>query len=247
MFEQALLTAPAGTRKAGTLCASFLAQISICGVLLVVPLLYSDVLPAFRGYDELRPPLFFEPAPPPVERAAPVRTAPRTFNPLSVPVVRVPTAVPTTQVIIDRDFDAPALVGVPVSVSRIYDSGATVLPGATGPPPSQPKPAPKAEEPPAPPAAPIRVSEGLQLAKLIKQVLPKYPRLASQTRTSGTVRLLAIIGKDGRIRKLDVIEGHPLLRQAAVDAVSQWVYSPTLLSGVAVEVEAPIEVHFTLH
>lgn len=246
MFEQALLTAPAGTRKTGTLCASFLAQISVCGVLIAVPLLYTDALPAFRGYEELKPPLFVEPPPPPVERSTPVRAARRAFNPFLVPVT-APTSVPTRPVMIDRAFDAPAFAGVPVTTSGVYDPALTVLPSVAGPPPPQPRVEPKPPEPAAAPAAPIQVSSGVQAAKLLKRVLPKYPRLASQTRTSGTVRLLAIIGTDGRIRKLDVLEGHPLLTQAAVDAVRQWVYSPTIVSGQPVEVEAPIEVHFTLH
>jgi protein TonB len=65
-------------------------------------------------------------------------------------------------------------------------------------------------------------------------------------RISGTVRLTGIIGKDGVIQQLQVIDGPPLLVQAAVDAVRQWVYRPTLLSSKPVEVIAPIDVIFTL-
>jgi protein TonB len=65
-------------------------------------------------------------------------------------------------------------------------------------------------------------------------------------RISGTVQLLGIIAKDGTIQKLQVLSGHPLLRQAAIDAVSQWVYRPTILNGQPVEVEAPIDVIFNL-
>ncbi|MEP6961446.1 MAG: energy transducer TonB [Acidobacteriota bacterium] len=82
--------------------------------------------------------------------------------------------------------------------------------------------------------------------KLITQVIPKYPDLARRMRVSGTVQLLGIIGKDGRVRALRVVEGHPMLRQSALDAVNQWIYSPTILNGQPVEVEAPIEVRFTL-
>ena len=74
----------------------------------------------------------------------------------------------------------------------------------------------------------------------------EHLRVAVQTRTAGVVQLLAIIGTDGKIRRLEVISGPAMLRQAAVEAVSQWVYSPTVLSGVPVEVEAPIEVNFVL-
>jgi protein TonB len=92
----------------------------------------------------------------------------------------------------------------------------------------------------------MQVGGNVQAAKLLKQVVPAYPQTARQLRISGTVRMLGIIGRDGTIRKLQVLSGHPLLRQAAVDAVSQWVYRPTVLNGQAVEVEAPIDVIFTL-
>ena len=96
------------------------------------------------------------------------------------------------------------------------------------------------------PEPPVRMSSGVQAAKLIRQVLPVYPPLARQFRISGTVHLLGIIAKDGTIQRLQVLSGHPLLRQAALDAVSQWVYRPTVLSGEPVDVEAPIDVTFTL-
>lgn len=70
--------------------------------------------------------------------------------------------------------------------------------------------------------------------------------MAKTTRVSGTVRLLGIITRDGRIRDLKVVSGHPLLTRAALDAVSQWIYGPTTLGGQPVEVEAPIDVIFEL-
>jgi protein TonB len=119
-------------------------------------------------------------------------------------------------------------------------------PGLDGvkPPPSKPvilEPTPSAT---VPPSAPIQVSGGAQLAKLIKRVVPAYPTLAHQMHVSGTVRLLGIIAKDGRVRDLRVLSGHPLLWPAALEAVSQWIYSPTILSGQPVEVESPIDVIF---
>ena len=80
----------------------------------------------------------------------------------------------------------------------------------------------------------------------MRKVIPVYPRLAIIARISGTVRLTGIIGKDGLIQQLQVIDGPQLLVQAAVDAVRQWVYRPTMLSGKPVEVIAPIDVNFTL-
>ena len=73
-----------------------------------------------------------------------------------------------------------------------------------------------------------------------------YPALARSARVQGTVHLLGVVSKDGTIQKLQVLGGHPLLVAAAVDAVKQWVYRPTLLNGEPVEVIAPIDVIFTL-
>jgi protein TonB len=92
----------------------------------------------------------------------------------------------------------------------------------------------------------VRVSEGVQAAKLLRRVLPEYPRMAKAARIQGVVQLIAVIARDGTIQELRVVSGHHLLAPAAVEAVRQWVYWPTLLSGVPVEVIAPIEVRFQL-
>ena len=84
-------------------------------------------------------------------------------------------------------------------------------------------------------------------AKIIKRVQPVYPPLARQTRIQGTVRLHVIIAKDGTIKQLEIMSGHPLLQQAALDAVRQWRYQPTLLNGDPVEVDTTIDVIFALN
>jgi protein TonB len=81
---------------------------------------------------------------------------------------------------------------------------------------------------------------------LIRQPHPVYPPLAKQDHIQGTVKLSATISKDGTIQKLEVINGHPLLVPAALEAVKQWVYQPTLLNGEPVEVITQIDVNFTL-
>jgi protein TonB len=106
----------------------------------------------------------------------------------------------------------------------------------TAPPPPKPKP-----------TGPIRVGGNVQAARIVNRVQPVYPPLARQTRISGTVRLHAIISKDGTIQQLEVISGHPLLQQAALDAVRQWRYQPTLLNGEPVEVDTTIDVIFSLN
>jgi len=94
---------------------------------------------------------------------------------------------------------------------------------------------------------PIRVGGNVQSARILNRVQPTYPPLARQTRISGTVRLHAIISKDGTIQQLEVISGHPLLQQSALDAVRQWRYQPTLLNGEPVEVDTTIDVIFSLN
>jgi protein TonB len=81
---------------------------------------------------------------------------------------------------------------------------------------------------------------------LVRQPKPVYPPLAKQARIQGAVKFTAIIGKDGTIQNLQLLSGHPLLVQAATEAVKQWVYQPTLLNGEAVEVVTQIDVNFTL-
>jgi protein TonB len=81
---------------------------------------------------------------------------------------------------------------------------------------------------------------------LIRQVRPRYPPLARDARIQGTVVLQALIGKDGRIENLHVLSGHPMLTQAAIEAVRQWLYRPYYLNNQAVEVDTEIRVNFTL-
>ncbi|MBV8846017.1 MAG: energy transducer TonB [Bryobacterales bacterium] len=111
-------------------------------------------------------------------------------------------------------------------------------------PPEPMRPTVAPTKPPA--AEPLQVSSEIQSAKIIRKVVPVYPPLARQARISGTVKLMGIIAKDGTVQKLQVISGHPLLQKAALDAVSQWLYQPTILDGQPVEVIAPIDVLFTI-
>ena len=223
---------------------SFAAQMLVGGVLLVVPLIFTGTLPALRmGPIDLyveRLPSPPTPAVPEVQ-ATSSRDTVRQFNPLTS---RVPTRVPQGPV-------PETYVEAPILSTGVVSAGDFVVPGVFTPPIAVPLPKPAALEPapskPTPPEAPIRVSEVMQMAKLIKKVVPAYPPLARQTRVSGTVKLLGIITKDGRIRELRVLAGHPLLQKAALDAVSQWIYSPTVISGQAYEVEAPIDVIFEIH
>jgi protein TonB len=106
---------------------------------------------------------------------------------------------------------------------------------------------PRIAQPAQPEKRVVRLSEPVIEAQLISRVEPQYPPLAIQTRTEGTVRLHAIISREGRITSLDVLSGHPFLVKAALDAVRQWRYRPTMLNGEPVEVETFITVIFRLH
>ncbi len=92
----------------------------------------------------------------------------------------------------------------------------------------------------------IRVGGNIAQTKLISQARPLYPPEAKEARIQGVVKLAAVIGKDGTIKELTVISGHPLLVPSALDAVKQWVYDTTLLNGNPVEVATQIDVNYTL-
>ena len=102
--------------------------------------------------------------------------------------------------------------------------------------------------PPPRPSSPriIQQSEGVQSGLLVYRVDPRYPQIAISAGISGTVELRAIIGRDGRVRSVEVLSGSALLAPAAVAAVREWRYRPTLLNGEAVEVETHVTVHFVL-
>jgi protein TonB len=76
--------------------------------------------------------------------------------------------------------------------------------------------------------------------------MPAYPPGAKAARIQGHVVLDVIIGKDGSVLEIKLVSGHPLLAPAAMEAVKQWTYKPTLLNGEPVEVKTQVDVNFTL-
>ena len=130
-------------------------------------------------------------------------------------------------------------VGVPGgSLGGVIGGVVGGVPSAAPPPPPPPKK--------AAPSGPVRVGGKVQEANLIHKVMPVYPPLAKSARVQGTVEFTAIIGKDGAIRELKLVRGHPLLVNAAKQAVEQWRYKPTMLNGEPVDVITDIVVNFTL-
>lgn len=239
MFEQSLLIDHSVPRKTATFAASFTAQILVAGVLLVAPLFYHEVLPVLRMPDIVPVLARWRPPEAPVAELHPAAPSnglagPSVFHPRVVPHSDYPQAGMTIV-----NYDTPTLPAIPAIALPIGSS--TSLPRFEGAAAAPVKP-----EVVKPPEVPLLVGGDVQAAKLIKKVVPMYPRPASEFRISGTVHLLGVIAKDGTIQRLQVLSGHPLLRKAAIDAVSQWVYRPTVLNGQPVEVEAPIDVIFTL-
>ena len=87
----------------------------------------------------------------------------------------------------------------------------------------------------------------MQEPKLIRRIDAVYPPMARQARVSGVVRIQATIAANGKVKKVEVLSGPPLLRQAAIDAVQKWVYSPSLLNGSPVEASTDVDVNFNLN
>jgi len=161
--------------------------------------------------------------------------------------LQAPREIPKQVAVIVEDQLPPSTAGAVGGVPGGIPGGVpTGLLGGIGAAPPPPPPPPKVQE--AKPATPqrIRVGGQVQGAKLIKKPTPNYPPLAKQARIQGTVKFTAIIGKDGTIQNLTLVTGHPLLVQAAQDAVKQWIYQPTLLNNEPVEVVTEIDVNFTL-
>ena len=86
----------------------------------------------------------------------------------------------------------------------------------------------------------------MQAPRLIQEVRPTYPVLAKQTRTQGVVVLDCVIDQQGNVTQMKVVSGHPLLVPAAINAVRQWRYQPTLLNGEPVSVEMQVTVSFLM-
>ncbi len=86
----------------------------------------------------------------------------------------------------------------------------------------------------------------IEQSQLIYRVQPVYPVIAKQIHLQGVVEFTAVISKTGAIQNLQLVHGHPLLVTAAREAILQWRYKPTLLSGEPVEVITNIFVNFTL-
>lgn len=256
MFEQTFVEGTGKTNKPWTVLVSTIIQIVMVGVIVLIPLIWTDVLPKGTLTSFLVAPPPPPPPPPPPAAAAPVKAVkviPRQFD---AGRLMAPKAIPKEIAMIKEEELPPSMGGAVGVVGGVPGGVPGGTPGGviggiigsvpTAAPPPPPPPPVKQEAPKPKEVQRIRVGGNVQAAKLVKQPKPIYPPLAKQARIQGTVRFTAIIGRDGTIQNLQVVSGHPLLVPAALEAVKQWVYQPTLLNGEPVEVVTQIDVNFTL-
>ena len=222
-----------------SLFISAVVQFGILGLLILVPLIYTEALPKSMLMTTLVAP----PPPPPPPPMQKVVTRP-VQRIIQQGKMMAPAVIPKEVKMIKEEELPPdvgsfsAVGGVPGGVPGGMPGG--VMGGIIGGVGTAP--------PPPKPEGPKRINVGgkVQEARLLNKVTPTYPALARQARVQGTVRLHAIIAKDGTIQQLELVSGPNLLVNAAIQAVRQWRYKPTLLNDEPVEVETFIEVVFTL-
>ncbi len=240
MFSQTFVDGTQQTRKPYTVALSLLLQIAAICLLILVPLLYTQALPSAQLKSMLTAP----PPPPSVPKAPPVgmRKVGVTRT-LQLPKLVAPSVIPKHIAMINEAPAAPD-IGLGATAPDGAAGNNALLFGSPGenlrsapppPPPTKPKG-----------SGPIRVGGIVAEANVVRRVQPVYPGLARSARVQGTVEFTAVISKEGRVENLQLVRGHPLLVNAARDAILQWQYRPTMLNGQAVEVLTTITVNFTL-
>jgi len=244
MFEDSLVESGGKlkSKQKATTAISFILQILLIGVLVLLPLVFTEALPKQQLMTFLVAPPPPPPPPPPPAATPEVKIVKRTTE-LDNGELRTPTKIPKKIQMIKEDEPPPPSAGVAGVVGGVpggIPGGAVggVLGGIIS---GTPTAVPKVATPQR-----VRVSQGVSQGLLIHQIKPTYPPLARQARIQGMVVLQAVIGKDGSIQNLKVVSGHPMLAPAALEAVKQWRYKPYYLNGEPVEVDTTINVNFTL-
>lgn len=187
------------------------------------------------------------PAAPPPAQTVVVKNIPEvtTFTAPTKPPERIPdpTTVQSKPVVSAVSTGVPG--GVPGGVIGGVPGGVVGSKGDDAPPPPPP-PAPKPTPEPTPVPKKINVSGGVLQGSALRKPAPVYPPIAKAARASGAVQVQVTISEDGRVIDAQVVSGHPLLRDAALQAARQWVFKPTELSGVPVKVQGVLTFNFTL-
>lgn len=240
MFEDSLVESSGRlkTRRGLTTFFSFALQMMLLGVLVLIPLIYTEALPEAQRLTFIAAP------PPPPPPPPPPAVVPQRVVHVETEIVnnqlRAPTKIPKKVEMVKEDEAPPQVAGVVGGVAGGVAGGAMngVLGGIVG-----------SSLPPPKVAAPtkIRVSSGVVAGNKISGPNPAYPAIAKTARIQGQVVLQATISKAGTIENLHAVSGPPMLYQSAIDAVRQWRYKPYILNGEAVEVETTIQVNFTLN
>ena len=243
MFEDSLIESGGRlkTKRGATTMVSFLFQVMLIGLLVLVPLLFTEALPKTQLMTFLvAPPP--PPPPPPPPAAAPINVVKQIQTDIINGQLRTPTKIPEKVQMIKEEEAPPPMAstgvvgGVPGGVPGGSMGG--VMGSILG---STPVAVPRVATPQR-----VRVSQGVTSGLLIRKIQPAYPPLARQARIQGNVLLQAEISKEGTIENLRLISGHPMLAPAAIEAVKQWKYKPYILNGEPVEVDTQITVIFSL-
>lgn len=241
MFESALSFSPSlheRSRRSLTTLTSFGLQALVVAALLIVPLLRPSAIPLLRRLST--PISLSQPEPAPLRPHSP--SLPTTGLHGSAPQIflRQPSQIPN-QILRSDDNAPPLLPSSGPSIPGTGNPGATQdIFGSVGTAPAPVIPRPPVAE------HPVRLSH-MSEGDLIRKVVPTYPPLARSARIQGTVVLQAVISKSGAIENLRLLNGHPMLAPAAIEAVRQWRYRPYILNGEPVEVETQITVNFALN
>jgi protein TonB len=242
MFEDSLLESGGRlkTKRGRTTTFAIILEIALIGVMVLLPLIFTEALPKQQLMTFLVAPP--PPPPPPPPAAAPVKMVKQIQTDIVNGALRTPTKIPQKIQMVKEDEAPPQMAaagvvgGVPGGIPGGQMGG--VIGGIIN---STPVAVPKVATPQR-----VRVSAGVTSGLLVRRVQPNYPPLARQARIQGTVVLHAVISKDGSIENLTLVSGHPMLAPSAIEAVKQWKYKPYLLNGEPVEVDTEVQVNFTL-
>ena len=247
MFSDSLLEfGETRKRRAFATTTSFIFNCVAIGVMLIMPLVFTDNLPKAQLLTFLVAPP--PPPPPPPPAAEQVQRVVRQIQTdmLSTGALRTPTKIPNKVQMIKEEEAPPPMAatggvvgGVPGGIPGGQLGG--VIGGIVNATSNM-------ATPKFVPVVPqrIRISQGVTKGLLIHRVEPAYPPLARAARVQGEVVLSAVIDVNGQITNLQLVSGHPMLVPSAIAAVRQWRYKPYLLNGTPVEVETTITVIFSL-
>ena len=144
----------------------------------------------------------------------------------------------------DRTVDAaPAAVNTMMPMGTGTGTGGAPAPAVVA---DSGEEAPPPPPPPPPPKKNVTISGGVLNGKAVSKPAPAYPAIAKAARASGSVTVQITVDENGRVVSAQAVSGHPLLQQAAANAVRQWRFTPTLLSGQPVKVTGQVIVNFNL-